>query len=79
MSEEQQEVQLPVIDEMIEAFKEVKAKFGGDFNAAVLAAEIHLGRMREARQIAGVKTEKKPRRAPRKKKGQQQDTSSDSE
>ena len=79
MSDEQQEVQLPLIDGLIDEFKMVKEKFGGDFDAAVAAAEAHLGRMRVARQIAGVKTEKKPRRASRKKKGQQQETSSEGE
>ena len=78
MSEEQA-IQLPLVDELITAFEIVKRDFGGDFNAAVTAAEVHLGRMREARQIAGVKTEKKPRRAPRKRKGQQQETTSESE
>lgn len=63
-----QEQQLPLVDELIEAFRIVKEQFGGDFNAAVAAAETHLGRMREARQIAGVKTEKKPRKSPTRKK-----------
>ena len=79
MSDEQQEVQLSLIDELQQAFEEVKRVYGGDFNAAVDAAERKLGVLREARKYAGVKTEKKPRRAPRRKKGQQQETSSEGE
>ena len=77
MSDEQQEVQLTLIDELQQAFEEVKSVYGGDFNAAVDAAERKLGVLREARKYAGVKTEKKPRRAPRKKKGQAQETSAE--
>ena len=79
MSDEQQEVQLSLIDELQQAFEEVKRVYNGDFNAAVDAAERKLGVLREARKYAGVKTEKKPRRAPRRKKGQQQETSSEGE
>ena len=79
MSDEQQEVQLSLIDELQQSFEEVKRVYNGDFNAAVDAAERKLGVLREARKYAGVKTEKKPRRAPRRKKGQQQETSSEGE
>ena len=77
MSDEQQEVQLSLIDELQQAFEEVKRVYNGDFNSAVDAAERKLGVLREARKYAGVKTEKKPRRAPRRKKGQQQETSAE--
>ena len=70
---------MSLIDELQQAFEEVKRVYGGDFNAAVDAAERKLGVLREARKYAGVKTEKKPRRAPRRKKGQQQETSSEGE
>lgn len=69
MSEEQAAVvQLSLIDEIQDALTEIKEKYAGDFNAAVEAAERKLGVLREARKYAGVKTEKRPRKAPRKKK-----------
>jgi hypothetical protein len=69
VSEEQAAVvQLSLIDEIQDALTEIKEKYAGDFNAAVEAAERKLGVLREARKYAGVKTEKRPRKAPRKKK-----------
>ena len=69
MSEEQAvNVQLSLIDEIQDTLVEVKEKYNGDFNAAVEAAERRLGVLREARKYAGIKTEKRPRKAPRKKK-----------
>lgn len=61
-------VQTSLIDEIQAALQEVKEDYNGDFNAAVAAAERKLGVLREARKYAGVKTEKRPRKAPRKKK-----------
>lgn len=60
MSDEQ--VQMTLIDELQQALSEVKEKYDGDFDKAIKAAEVNLGRMREAARIAGVKTERKPRR-----------------
>ena len=71
MTEEAKAVQASLIDEIQAALTEVKTTFNGDFNAAVEAAERKLGVLREARKYAGVKTEKKPRKAPRKKRAEQ--------
>lgn len=71
MTEEVKAVQASLIDEIQNALTEVKTVYNGDFNAAVEAAERKLGVLREARKYAGVKTEKKPRKAPRKKKQEQ--------
>jgi hypothetical protein len=71
VSEEAKLVQTSLIDEIQAALTEVKTTYNGDFNAAVEAAERKLGVLREARKYAGVKTEKKPRKAPRKKRAEQ--------
>lgn len=76
---EKPSVQLSLIDELQQAFEEVKRLYGGDFDAAVEAAERKLGVLREARKYAGVKTEKRPRKAPRRRRSQQQETTSDQE
>jgi hypothetical protein len=69
VSEEQAAVvQLSLIDEIQATLVEVKEKYAGDFNAAVEAAERKLGVLREARKYAGVKTEKRPRKAPSKRR-----------
>lgn len=55
-------LQATLIEELQAALAEVKEKYDGDFDKAIKAAEVNLGRMREAARIAGVKTERKPRR-----------------
>ena len=80
MSEdEKQAVQITLIDELQAVFEEVKRLYDGDFDAAVDAAERKLGVLREARKYAGVKTEKKPRRAPRKRKGTTTESTTETE
>ena len=66
--EQEVRVQTSLINEIQDALTDVKEKYSGDFNAAVAAAERKLGVLREARKYAGVKTEKRPRKAPRKKR-----------